>query len=188
MSIILKILFDFESLGYIPSSDFREKALAVTNYKGVEPAMEWLLAHADDPGMETGQTIASSSATAAAPAESLDPTTADEPAEAKSFKCDECGKLFKNQDEVEFHAAKTNHSSFSESTEEKKPLSEEEKKAQLALLEERMKQKRKEREEREKVCVGCICYCEWWIYTHIEPVACKNPCIWSSGLFLFLSI
>lgn len=137
--------------------DYSEKALAVTNFKGVEPAMEWLLAHADEPLVEsTGQTIGSSSA-APVPATS-EPSTAEavpdttEPAaEAKSFKCDECGKLFKNQDEMEFHAAKTNHSSFSESTEEKKPLTEEEKKAQLALLEERMKQKRKEREEREKV-------------------------------------
>ncbi|XP_072938531.1 UBX domain-containing protein 1-B [Epargyreus clarus] len=125
-----------------------EKALAVTNYKGVEPAMEWLLAHADDPQMEVGHTIAGSSSAAAEVATTTE--TEAEAAEAKSLKCDECGKLFKNQDEMEFHAAKTNHSSFSESTEEKKPLTEEEKKAQLALLEERMKQKRKEREEREK--------------------------------------
>ncbi|XP_041988046.1 UBX domain-containing protein 1 [Aricia agestis] len=133
-----------------------EKALEVTNFKGVEPAMEWLLAHADDPVESVGHTIAGSSsseapaaAAAPAPAESTSetPEAADE---AKSFKCDECGKLFKNQDEMEYHAAKTNHSQFSESTEEKKPLTEEEKKAQLALLEERLKQKRKEREEREK--------------------------------------
>ncbi|CAH0406812.1 unnamed protein product [Chilo suppressalis] len=137
------------------SKDRAEKALAITNYKGVEPAMEWLLAHADDPQMETGQTLGgSTTATAtvpeAAPAPAATTAETESAEEAKSFKCDECGKLFKNQDEMEFHAAKTNHSSFSESTEEKKPLTEEEKKAQLALLEERMKQKRKEREEREK--------------------------------------
>ncbi|CAK1600659.1 unnamed protein product [Parnassius mnemosyne] len=130
-----------------------EKALAVTNYKGVEPAMEWLLAHADEPDVPAvgpGQTLGGNSSTniEVTPAPTEPNTESSEV--AKSFKCDECGKLFKNQDEMEFHAAKTNHSSFSESTEEKKPLTEEEKKAQLALLEERMKQKRKEREEKEK--------------------------------------
>lgn len=61
-----------------------------------------------------------------------------------------CGKLFKSNLEVEFHATKSGHDSFSESTEEKKPLTEEEKKEQLRLLEEKMRQKRKEREELER--------------------------------------
>nr|CAG4644526.1 EOG090X0OE5 [Lepidurus arcticus] len=69
---------------------------------------------------------------------------------AKSFKCDECGKIMETQLELEFHAAKTSHSRFSESTEEKKPLTEEEKRAQLKKVEELMKLKRLEREEKEK--------------------------------------
>lgn len=120
--------------------------------------MEWLLAHADEPDLSAGYTLAGNSSTVPEPAtaepEAAEPapsSSASNEQEAKSFKCDECNKLFKNQEEMEFHAAKTNHSSFSESTEEKQPLTEEEKKAQLALLEERMKQKRKEREDREKV-------------------------------------
>jgi hypothetical protein len=51
---------------------------------------------------------------------------------------------------VEYHAAKTNHSNFSESTEEKKPLTDEERAEQSAKLLELMKQKRVEREEKEK--------------------------------------
>ncbi|XP_062546463.1 UBX domain-containing protein 1 [Armigeres subalbatus] len=132
-----------------------ERALQVTNNKGVEAAMEWLLAHADE---DIPSSSGSSSSTQQQPevegptSEDATPSTATDEAApvAKSLKCDECGKLFKSQDEVEFHAAKTQHSSFSESTEEKKPLSEDEKKAQLALLEEKMKRKRQEREENEK--------------------------------------
>lgn len=61
-----------------------------------------------------------------------------------------CNKLFKSQLEVEYHATKSGHSKFSESTEEKKPLTDEEKQEQLRKLEERLKEKRKEREEKEK--------------------------------------
>lgn len=61
-----------------------------------------------------------------------------------------CGKLFKSSLEVEYHATKSGHDSFSESLEEKKPLTEEEKKEKLRQLEEKMRQKRKEREEMEK--------------------------------------
>lgn len=129
--------------------------------------MEWLLAHADEempalpvvnaqpevssiPGSTEANNVITPMATSPsddAPAESSSETSA----EAKSLKCDECNRLFKNQTEVEFHAAKSGHSSFSESTEEKKPLSDTEKKAQLVLLEERLKQKRIEREEKEKL-------------------------------------
>ena len=63
---------------------------------------------------------------------------------------DRCNRLFRTSEEVEFHAAKTGHSNFSESTEEKKPLTEDEKKEQLKKIEELMKQKRIEREEKEK--------------------------------------
>ncbi|KAG8035134.1 hypothetical protein G9C98_001624 [Cotesia typhae] len=61
-----------------------------------------------------------------------------------------CGKLFKSSLEVEYHATKSGHDSFSESLEEKKPLTEEEKKEKLKQLEEKIRQKRKEREELEK--------------------------------------
>lgn len=133
-----------------------ERALQVTGSKGVEAAMEWLLAHADEDipsssGPSDASMLQSADDKGPAPTGETAGVASDtSPPVAKSLKCDECGKLFKSQDDVEFHAAKTQHSSFSESTEEKKPLSEEEKKAQLALLEEKMKRKRQEREENEK--------------------------------------
>jgi len=61
-----------------------------------------------------------------------------------------CKKLFTDTAALEYHALKSNHSNFSESTEEKKPLTEEEKKEQMKRLEERLKEKRKEREAKEK--------------------------------------
>lgn len=131
-----------------------EYALQVTSHKGVEVAMEWLLAHVDEeiPRAGAGAEV---TATPTAPTEDNAPSSsggaADEAAIAKSLKCDDCGKVLKDQTEVEYHAAKTGHSNFSESTEEKKALTEDEKKAQLALIEEKLKQKRVEREEREKV-------------------------------------
>ncbi|KAH8248001.1 hypothetical protein KR032_009738 [Drosophila birchii] len=139
-----------------------EYALQVTSNKGVEPAMEWLLAHGDEeiPPQNAGEskgpgttgvppTSNDDSAASAAPSSSAEAASGSPV--AKSLKCDDCGKVLKDHTEVEYHAAKTGHSNFSESTEEKKALTEEEKKAQLALIEEKLKQKRIEREEREKV-------------------------------------
>ncbi|KAH8246141.1 hypothetical protein KR038_000707 [Drosophila bunnanda] len=141
-----------------------EYALQVTSHKGVEPAMEWLLAHGDEeiPRQNAGDSKGSGtgvappasnddSAASAAPSSSGGAEAASGPPVAKSLKCDDCGKVLKDHTEVEYHAAKTGHSNFSESTEEKKALTEEEKKAQLALIEEKLKQKRIEREEREKM-------------------------------------
>ena len=45
-----------------------------------------------------------------------------------------CGKVLRNMDDAQFHAAKSGHSNFSESTEEKKPLTKEEKEAQIAMF------------------------------------------------------
>ncbi|XP_067009971.1 UBX domain-containing protein 1 [Anabrus simplex] len=138
-----------------------ERALQVTGNQGVEPAMEWLLAHAEEaiPPVATEQASSQnkegngdpSMDTCEVAKDEEDASSAVNAEEAKSLKCNDCGKLFKSQLEIEFHAAKSGHVNFSESTEEKKPLSEEEKREQLRKLEEKMKQKRMEREEKEKV-------------------------------------
>ncbi|XP_017299954.1 UBX domain-containing protein 1-like [Diaphorina citri] len=131
------------------------EALSKTGNKGCEQAMEWLLAHADE--LESGSSSQSSATPVTQNTEGASQTedkseasTADG-AEAKSIKCEDCGKLFQTQVEIEFHAAKSGHSNFSESTEEKKPLTEEEKAEKLKKVEDMLKQKRREREEKEKL-------------------------------------
>ncbi|KAK5992202.1 UBX domain-containing protein 1 [Cladobotryum mycophilum] len=61
---------------------------------------------------------------------------------AKSLICNDCGKRFRNHDLASYHATKTEHTDFSESTDELAPLTEDEKKAKLEELRERLQAKR----------------------------------------------
>ncbi|EFA10323.1 UBX domain-containing protein 1 [Tribolium castaneum] len=120
-----------------------ELAVSKTGTEDIQVAMDWLLSHEEElEDMPEPPQAADASAPEAQPSP--------EGQVVRSFKCDDCGKLFKSQDEVEFHATKSGHEHFSESTEEKKPLTEEEKKEQLAKIEAKLKQRRMEREAREK--------------------------------------
>ncbi|KAJ3532075.1 hypothetical protein NM688_g7477 [Phlebia brevispora] len=62
--------------------------------------------------------------------------------EAKSIKCTQCGKVFRNTALAQYHAEKSGHDQFEESTEEIKPLTEEEKKQKLEDLRAKMAVKR----------------------------------------------
>lgn len=143
------------------SENRAKRALVATHYKGIQDAMEWLIAHSDDPsldepfqepeGHKLGETSSADAGDATAtPEEKTTQAEGDKPAVAKSLKCDDCGKLLKTPTDVEAHAARTSHQNFSESEEEIKPLTEEEKKAQLAKLQEKIKQRQAEKEEQEK--------------------------------------
>ena len=69
---------------------------------------------------------------------------------ARSLVCDDCGKRFRGTAEVEFHASKTQHENFSQSVEEIAPLTEEEKKAKLEALREKLAAKRAVQSEQDK--------------------------------------
>lgn len=71
--------------------------------------------------------------------------------EARSLVCNECGKKFRSQAQAEFHASKTEHVDFAESTEEIAPLTEEEKKARLQELREKLAAKRAGQSEQDKI-------------------------------------
>ncbi|KAL3874132.1 hypothetical protein ACJMK2_037185 [Sinanodonta woodiana] len=167
MSSDLNVLIE---MGF--SQNRAAKALHKTGYKSVQVAMDWLFAHDDDPDIDEpfeapqGHVLGQDEQSSVSIESGSQPVhdniateeqstgggdnSAQPPQQALSLMCDECGKRFRNEDEVQFHAAKTNHTSFSESTEDIKPLTEEEKRAQVQKLQEKLKQKRLEKEEQER--------------------------------------
>ena len=118
-------------------------ALRATGNAGLQPTLDFLFAHADDP-------VPDSTSQSNAPTTTSGPTStsvhdedddedaealqaalgkataniagntqgSDAPLEAKSIKCSECGKTFKNAALANFHAEKSGHNQFEESTEE----------------------------------------------------------------------
>lgn len=112
----------------------------VANTRVVQGAIDWLEKN-QDKTIEEIQS-ASSANTGAASAEG---------GEAKSLKCKECGKLFRNQVSAEAHAEKTEHVDFEESTEEIAPLTEEQKAAKLQELKDRLAAKRAGQAAQDKI-------------------------------------
>jgi len=127
-----------------------EQGLKVTGNVSVQAAMEWILEHQDDDNAKPGPSKDTTTQGNEAGASEAGPSSATPAPVALSLKCNECGKLFTSELDMQYHAAKSGHVDFAESTEEKKPLTEEERLQQMKLLEEKLKQKREEREENEK--------------------------------------
>ncbi|KZL74750.1 DNA-binding protein (UBA/TS-N domain-containing protein), partial [Colletotrichum tofieldiae] len=118
--------------------------LAVKKTGNLNGALEWLEANQDKPLDEL--TAAASTAAkdddddAGEVQANID--ALESGATAKSLVCNECGKRFRSQDTASYHATKTDHTDFSESTEEIAPLTDEQKKAKLAELREQLKEKK----------------------------------------------
>ncbi|OTB16603.1 hypothetical protein K445DRAFT_294613 [Daldinia sp. EC12] len=112
--------------------DKQRAELAVKRSDGLPDAMDWLEKTQDTPLEELLEEEQSGANVA----------KVDEGAVAMSLVCNECGKKFRSQGEAEFHANKSGHTDFAESTEQIAPLSEEEKKKRLEELRERVKAKK----------------------------------------------
>jgi hypothetical protein len=107
----------------------------------VQGALEWLEEN-QDKSLEEIQT--------SQPAEDEEPPALKPGEEARSLVCNECGKKFRSQAQAEFHASKTEHTDFSESTEELAPLTEEQKKERLEELRQKLAAKRGAQAEQDK--------------------------------------
>ncbi|KAF8902365.1 ubiquitin-related domain-containing protein [Gymnopilus junonius] len=137
-----------------------EWALKATGNRGLQPAMDHILEHEGQPVPDLNAVNERSSASASA---AMDVDADDEDiealrslgvlkgdagaseggaVEAKSIKCSQCGKVFKNTALANYHAEKSGHDQFEESTEEIKPLTEEERKQKLEELRQKMSEKR----------------------------------------------
>lgn len=68
----------------------------------------------------------------------------------RSLVCNECGKKFRSQAQAEYHASKSEHVDFQESTEEIAPLTEEQKQLRLEELRQKLASKRAVQSEQEK--------------------------------------
>ncbi|GAA6022324.1 hypothetical protein JCM10207_003285 [Rhodosporidiobolus poonsookiae] len=111
-----------------------EAALKRTKNAGLSQALDFLEQHADKPD---------SFFTEDDDDEAPEGLEGAEGAEAKSLKCLECGKVFRNTALAQYHGTKSGHSQFEESTEELKPLTEEEKAQKLNELRAKMDEKRR---------------------------------------------
>ncbi|KAF2085849.1 putative UBX domain protein [Saccharata proteae CBS 121410] len=121
--------------------DSERASIALKKSGSLQNAIDWLEKNQD-------KSIDDIKAEEASDAGPPDPQPGEE---ARSLKCNECGKMFRTQAQAEFHASKSEHTDFSESTDEIKPLTEEEKAARLEELRQKLAEKRAGMSEQDKL-------------------------------------
>ncbi|KAF2709176.1 hypothetical protein K504DRAFT_467152 [Pleomassaria siparia CBS 279.74] len=126
--------------------DQERAALAVKQTGGLQGAIDWLDTNQDK---SIEQIKEAQAAAAASTSDEAPELKAGE--EAKSLTCDDCGRRLRSVAQAEWHASKTGHENFSESTEEIKPLTEEEKAAKLEELKLKLQDKRAAQEAQDKI-------------------------------------
>lgn len=119
--------------------------LAVKKSGGLQGALEWLEKNQDVPLEQLQNPDEDDDAATAAAIKGLEDGEL-----AKSLICDDCGRQFRTTALAEFHATKSGHENFSESTEEVKPLTEEEKKQKLQEMRAALAEKRSRQAELDK--------------------------------------
>ncbi|CAG8494286.1 12959_t:CDS:2 [Cetraspora pellucida] len=120
--------------------------MKVTKGAGLQPAMDWLIAHPGELEDEPiGQTLGERPA-----GESIEGEIQDGEQTAQSLQCNDCQKLLRDASAAQVHATRTGHVNFSESTTAIKPLTEEEKQAKLLELKQRLAEKRELRTIQDK--------------------------------------
>ncbi|KAK6105205.1 UBX domain family protein [Brugia pahangi] len=150
----MSMLDQLEEMGF--PHDVAEKALRETGEAGLIEAVEWIAAHQKDddinPAKPIEQQLPEEESSIIEFAEEEEPSkpSSTEAQQAMSFKCDVCGKQLADDQAVMFHAARTKHEAFSESTETVKPLTEEEKKERITALQKKLKEARAKKEEEER--------------------------------------
>jgi len=128
-----------EEMGFEPA----RATLALKNSGGLQDALTWLESNESKTLEELQQAESNKSAVAGASGElGEDGEQTELPGTAASLKCSDCGKLFSTPERAQFHASRTQHENFEESTEVIQPLTEDEKKAKLAELREKLTAKR----------------------------------------------
>ncbi|EAW10160.1 putative UBX domain protein [Aspergillus clavatus NRRL 1] len=122
----------------------KERAqLAVAKTGGLQGALEWLEENQD-------KSLDEIKAAGSKEGDSEEDHALQPGEEPRSLVCNDCGKQFRSQAQAEFHASKSGHVDFSESTEEIAPLTEEEKKAKLEALRQKLAAKRAVQSEKDK--------------------------------------
>ncbi|KAK3307899.1 ubiquitin-related domain-containing protein, partial [Chaetomium strumarium] len=116
--------------------------LAVKKTGGLQQALTWLEENQDKPLEELQASQASAATAGEGEGDEEGAPSIPSGVTAQSLVCNECGKKFRNHDQASFHASKTDHTDFSESTDEIAPLTEEEKKAKLEELRRKLQEKR----------------------------------------------
>ncbi|TVY22119.1 UBX domain-containing protein [Lachnellula hyalina] len=133
--------------------DAQRAEIAVKKTGGLQGALQWLEDNQDKTIEEITANAPSAESEETDPA--IEPEALKDGEVARSMVCNICQKKFRSMAQAEFHASKTEHVDFSESTEEIAPLTEEEKKQKLEELrakasERKAKQSIADKEEQKK--------------------------------------